>query len=98
MPLSTMPAGAERRRLALPLVRDLAKTTNLTPMEISKQIGLPYETVRRWCKRIKRPASAVTRLPKGAAVGFENLNVKLLYHGVAPLERLRILEEARRAA
>ena len=98
MPLNTMPPGAERMRLAMPLVVKLAKTTNLTTMEISKQIGLPYETVRRWCKRIKRPASSMTKLPKGAAVGFKILNNKLLSYRVPALERLRLIEEARRAA
>lgn len=83
-----------------PLVWHLAKTTDLQVREIAEQVGLPYETTRRWIKRVKRPASALVRMPAGSVLdpAILRLNKKLLAAGVPVPDRLRIIEETRNAA
>lgn len=80
-----------------PLVFLLAKTTDLQVREIAAQVGLPYETTRRWMKRVKRPAHAMKRLPHHVIGEHKGLNLKLLVAGIPAHERVRLIEELRNA-
>ncbi|MBA1159372.1 hypothetical protein [Microvirga mediterraneensis] len=77
------------------LAQTMARRIDESVAEISRQLGAPHSTVLAWVNEVRPPK---VRIPRGLAAGQRKYNEYMREAGIPVADRIKALEEARRAA